>query len=285
MKTECYFCHQKTLQKLIKKFSPDEKTALDFVFSVHDLLGKSQDVMNPELATYIHRIAREQLSVADLYAEEKETANALLLSDKEFWRSFIDNQDDPFAAAAKLAVVGNIIDYGAHSLKGDLLEQIKSLYENPLRVNETAELKEALSKASSVLYLGDNAGEVFFDKLFIQTIKHPNMTFATRGVPVINDITQQDAYAMGIDQYCKVIDNGYDAPSTLLEHCSESFLEAYHSADLIISKGQGNFEGLMGARHPNTYFMLIAKCAPIGELLGVESGSMIIRKGGDFEAF
>lgn len=278
MRSECYFCHQKTVHSLVQKFRPDEDTAGAFIFAIHDLLSQHQETPNPELATYIHRIAREKLNVGDLYADEKESANHLLLEDYSFWRSFIDGSGDPFATAARLAVIGNIIDYGAHSLKGDLVQQIQSLYENELKVNHIDALKAALEKASSVLYLGDNAGEVFFDKLFIETIQHPHLTFATRGYPVINDITRHDALLMGLDKSCHVIDNGTDAPSTLLNWCSEDFLEAYHSADLIISKGQGNFEGLMDEKHPNTFFMLIAKCRPIAHLLGVEKGDMVLLK-------
>lgn len=278
MKPECYFCHIKTVEKLVAKFSPKEAQAQEFIFAIHSLLENHKTTINPELATYIHRLAKEKLNVEDLYAEEKSAANHLLYSDYAFWRSFIDESSDAFAVAAKLAVVGNIIDYGAHSLKGDLIEQIKNLYAQPLRVDKTRALGEAIAAAKSVLYLGDNAGEIVFDKLFIETIKHPNLTFVTRGAPVINDITKEDALALDFGDICRVIDNGYDAPSTLLDYCSQEFLEAYRNADLIISKGQGNFEGLMHENHPNTYFMLIAKCQPMAEMLGVEKNNMVITK-------
>ena len=278
MKSECYFCHIKTVEKLINKFKPQEDQAEDFIFAIHSLLENNKETINPELATYIHRLAKDKLQVDDLYAEEKLAANRLLESDYPYWRSFVNESTDPFAVAAKLAVVGNIIDYGAHSLQGDLVAQIKALNTQALSVDKTAALKEALSVAQSVLYLGDNAGEIVFDKLFIETINHPNLTFVTRGAPVINDVTVEDALALGFGDICKVIDNGYDAPSTLLDFCSEDFLYAYNHADLIISKGQGNFEGLMHENHPNTYFMLIAKCRPMAEMLGVKKNNMVITK-------
>lgn len=278
MRAECYFCHTKTIQELIKKFRPDKKIAEDFIFSIHKLLGENRDMINPKLATEIHRIARDKLNNQDLYASEKDLANKTLLDDHVFWQSFIDNSENPFSTAVKLAVVGNIIDYGAHSLNGDLIEQITSLFSIPLKLDRTMELNTAINTAHSILYLGDNAGEVFFDRLLIEKINHPDLTYVTRGKPVINDITIDDALQVGIDNVCKLISNGYDAPSTLLEYCSDEFIEAYNSADLIISKGQGNFEGLMNENHPNTYFLLIAKCQPMAELLNVDKNDLLVTK-------
>lgn len=276
MNIECYFCHQKTVQKLVEKFNPSPEVAEEFVYAVHQLLGDKRTVNNPELACHIHRAARTILQVDDLYAEEKLKANQLLLSQYDYWRALIDRSEDPFAVAAKLAVIGNIIDYGAHSVGADIVVQIQDLLKSDLAIDHTAALKTALAKAEKVVYLGDNAGEIFFDRLFLETIKHPNVYFVTRGYPVINDITRADARMMELERWTTVIDNGSDAPSTLLKSCSEEFLEVYRNADLIISKGQGNFEGLMNEKHPNTFFMLIAKCEPIARMLDVEVKSKII---------
>ncbi len=258
------------------KFNPSKCVAEDFIFSVHELLGDNRNLINPKLATDIHRIAKQKLNASDLYANEKLSANNLLLTDFEYWRNYIDNSNNPFYTAIKLAVAGNIIDYGAHSVNGDIKGQIKSLLNTPFAIDKSGEFKEAVHKAKRILYLGDNAGEVFFDRLLLETIKHPNVTFVTRGAPVINDITLADAQQVGIDKMCEVIHNGYDAPSTLLEFCSDEFLEAYSNADLIISKGQGNFEGLMNEKHPNTFFLLMAKCEPMAEMLGCAKNDLIV---------
>lgn len=278
MKVDCYFCHIKTIQKLIEKFKPENDLAEDFVFAVHEFLYANRDMINPQLARCIHRIAKEKLKVNDLYAKEKYSTNMSLLRDYSLWQSYIDISSNPLFTATKLAVVGNIIDYGAHSLDGDLTKQINSLLSNSLKINQTEELKQAIKKANSILYIGDNAGEIIFDKLFIETINHPNVTFATRGYPVINDVTIEDAELVGVDKICKVISNGFDAPSTLLEFCSDEFMETYTNADLIISKGQGNFEGLMNENHPNTFFLLIAKCMPVAELLKCNKYDMVVTK-------
>ena len=278
MRQECYFCINKTVEKLIQKFNPSAEIAEEFVFSVNKLLGNEWDTTNPYLATKIHRLAREKLNIHDLYREEKFQANQLLLEHYYEWKSLVATSQNPFQMAAKLAVIGNIIDYGAHSVNEDILTQIKSLTSNELAVDNTSELFDRIKSADSILYLGDNAGEIVFDKLFIETMAHPNVTFAVRGHPVINDITMDDVKQVGIDKLCKIITNGYDAPSTLLEHCSDEFMQAFNSADLIISKGQGNFEGLMNEKRDNLFFMLMAKCNPIATMLGVKKGDMLVRK-------
>ena len=276
MRPECYFCHIKTVQSLVNKFNPPSDVAEEFIFSIHDLLSNNKDTINPKLATYIHRTAKEKLKVNDLYANEKLDANELLMADYNYWRNYIDTSEKPFSTAVRLSVAGNIIDYGAHSLSGDLKEQIVELLQKPLAIDKSDKLESAIRKAKSILYLGDNAGEVFFDKLLLETMKHPNVTFVTRGAPVINDITIDDAKQVGIDKLCKIITNGFDAPSTLLEFCSTEFLEVYNKADLIISKGQGNFEGLMNENHTNTFFLLMAKCNPMAEMLGCNKNDMIV---------
>lgn len=278
MRADCYYCHIKTIQNLIEKFNPKNGLAEDFIFSIHELLSKNRESNNPKLATDIHRIAKLKLNIKDLYEHEKFNSNKALLNDYSFWQDYINNCNNPFHSSLRLAVIGNIIDYGAHSLNGNLIDQINSLLTNPLKIDKSIELQSAIDKAKCILYLGDNAGEIVFDKLFLETINHPNVTFATRGYPVINDVTLDDAKQVGMHNICHVTSNGYDAPSTLIEFCSEEFKEMYNNADLIISKGQGNFEGLMNEKHPNTFFLLIAKCNPIAELLGCNKNDMIVTK-------
>lgn len=276
MRHECYFCHIRTLEKLIDKFRPDETVAQNFIFSVHKLIESNRELSNPELATHIHRMARIHLKNTNLYAEEKLKANEILLKEYPYWKSIVNESENPFFTAAKLSVIGNIIDYGAQSVHDDISGQIDSFFQKKLEIDMTAELKNEISKAKNILYLGDNCGEIVFDKLFIETMKHQNITFAVRGEPIINDATREDADQVGIDKVCRVISNGFDAPSTLIEFCSDQFAQAYNNADLIISKGQGNFEGLMDNSHPNTFFLLIAKCDPIAKLLGVNKNDMVV---------
>ncbi|MBN1927030.1 MAG: DUF89 family protein [Prolixibacteraceae bacterium] len=277
MEEECFNCHIKTVEKLIEKFSTPNKKASVLIAEAKSFLEKNQGMSNPFLATHVQRIARRHLNMDDLYLKEKQLTNLILLKTYDYWKDLIYKNTSPVQAAAKLAVIGNIIDYGAHSVPGELEPFIEEKLHQPFHIDDSEHLESDIKQAKNVLYLGDNAGEIVFDKLFIETLQHPGITFVVRGRPVLNDITLEDAKQVGIDKLCKVIANGYDAPSTLVPYCSFEFKQAWNLSDLVISKGQGNFEGLMDEKK-NIYFLLMAKCNPIADLTGTKKGAMIIKR-------
>ena len=278
MRHECYDCHIRTVSTLIDKFRPDPFTAEGFEKEIRELLDRHPDAETPYLATLLHRRAKEVMKVENLYEEEKHQATDLLLARYGYWKEMVESREDPFRTAAMLAVTGNIIDYGAHSTPKDIDAVIHELLDRSLARDDTEELKRSVGNARSILYLGDNAGEVVFDRLFIETMGHPGVTFVVRGAPVINDVTLEDAHRAGMHRVCRVIENGFDAPSTLLPHCSGQVRKAFTEADLVISKGQGNFEGLMHEKRPNLFFLLMAKCDPMANLLGAQKGDLVITK-------
>lgn len=278
MREECYFCISKTVERILDKNSLNALDANDFLYHLHQVVGNNWNKPMPYLATQIHRTARKKLNNQNIYAWEKKQANQLLLKKYSFWKNWVNKNSNPMHAAAKLAVVGNIIDYGAHALEDDIEKQINHLLTLPLAIDHTQALFNKISEAKNILYLGDNAGEIVFDKLFIETMNHPNVTFAVRGANVINDVTLNDAIDVGMIKHCKVISNGYDAPSTILPKCSPEFNNIFNRADLIISKGQGNFEGLLQNKHPHLFFMLMAKCHTMANMLGVKKGDLVIKK-------
>jgi uncharacterized protein with ATP-grasp and redox domains len=275
MREECHLCVNKTVEKLINKFDVDEKGVDLFKVGSAEIINNEYD--NPYLATQIYRLARHVFNNDNLYEEEKVSANQLLLNSYNYYEKLVETDNDPFRKAAILAVAGNVIDYGAHSVPDNIEKQISKLLYKELAIDDSFELQQEIQKAGSVLYLGDNAGEIVFDKLFIETMKHPNVTYVVRDKPVINDVTFDDIEQTQLNKVCKVISNGYDAPSTLLEYCSSEFLHAYSTADLIISKGQGNFEGLMNSNNPKIFFLLMAKCNTMAEMLGVKKGEMVVK--------
>lgn len=278
MRRECYYCHTKTVDKILSKHKPLLNKAEKFRASVENYLQHNWYLSNPVIATHIHRMGREQLENSDLYRKEKRDANKLLMGKYDYWKAKVTNSKNPFHTAAKLAVIGNIIDYGAHAVPDKIEEFIEEMLLKPLAFDDSAMLEEKVRKAKSILYLGDNAGEIVFDKLFIETMQHPDVTFAVRNEAVINDVTRNEARQVEMTKVCKVISNGYDAPSTLLELCSPNFLRTYEKADLVISKGQGNFEGLMDEKRSDLFFLFMAKCQPIADMVQVERGSMLIKQ-------
>lgn len=278
MKYNCDACHLKTVRKLIEKFHPSEEVCKEIYATVNTYLDPQNQDSNPKVSQKVHRLIRESLGIEDLFVEEKFQANKVFLDQYDRWKRYILQSDNPQRTAIKLAVIGNIIDYGAHRARKDVEQQVDEWLDSPLAIDHCDALLEEVDKASKILYLGDNAGEIFFDRLLIEALAPEKTTFVTRGRAVINDVTYKEAEQIGMPKVCNVISNGSDAPSTLLDECSEDFLHAYHDADLIISKGQGNLEGLMHEKHPNTFFLFIAKCEPIAHFADAKVDDLIVKR-------
>ncbi|MCL3781180.1 DUF89 family protein [Prolixibacteraceae bacterium JC049] len=273
---ECKVCQRKTIDGLIKRFQPDDELKKQFVLKANAIIDEG-DGNSPLLATQLQRLAKKSFNCEDIYSNEKQHANELLFSNYDYWKSNIGLGRDSFHRAVKMAVSGNIIDYGAHSVPDDILAHVKELHQREFAIDHSERLYTDISNAKSILYLGDNAGEIVFDRLLIETMNQSNVTFAVRGEAVINDVTMLDASQVKMEEVCTVIDNGFDAPSTILEACSSEFQKIFNEADLIISKGQGNFEGLMNNDQKNICFMLMAKCDLIARKLGVKKGDMVVK--------
>ncbi len=173
---------------------------------------------------------------------------------------------EPFTVALKYAIAGNLIDYGLeHPVSiEEQNAQIDAIANTAFSIDDSDALLSALKNAKSMLYLGDNAGEIVFDKLLIEQIRlrfsQLDLAFVVKGSPVLNDVTRADADEVGMQEFARVIDNGDASPGTVLSRTSESFQKAFAEADVILSKGQGNFESLSGVEKENLFFLFTAKC-------------------------
>lgn len=274
----CFFCFARAFERLIEKenLSPIEKKCF-----ASDMFGLFNEVKHdfsiPMISRELHVLLKQYSDNPDPYQEAKKQSNDLVLGMCADLKNIVFQSANQFETALRLAIAGNIIDYGIGN-HFDLQGTIDKVLSSDFAIDDSIELKQALSKAKTVLYLGDNCGEMVFDKLFIETMMHPNLIYAVRGAPVINDATLEDAKYVGMDIVADVISNGYDAPSTILEHCSAEFNEVFNRADVIISKGQGNLEGLLGKTDKEIYFLLMVKCEVIADALGVKKGDFIVRK-------
>ena len=148
-----------------------------------------------------------------------------------------------------------------------------------MAIDDSQLLRRELKRARSVFYLGDNCGEIVLDKLFLSCLDVPVKYFAVRGGPVINDATYQDARMVEMRDVAKVVTTGDNAPGAVWESTSEEFKDVFLNADVIISKGQGNLEGLMDVPHQNIYFLLVTKCDLIAGRMGTKKGEFIVIKG------
>lgn len=238
---------------------------------------------SPLFARELHSILRNYTGNSDPYKQEKKKYNDLALGMLPDMESLVRRSDDHFNTALRLSIAGNIIDFAVNdtfNLQATLDRVLKSQF----AIDDSELLKKALGKAGSVLYLGDNAGEIVFDKLFIKTIGHPGLVYAVRGAPVINDATIEDAEYVGMSEVAKVISNGFDAPSTVVSESSDEFRRFFSEADLIISKGQGNLEGLMHLKDKRIFFLLMVKCNVMAEFLKVEKDSFVVFNPAGFDS-
>lgn len=226
------------------------------------------------LGKSMHRTIRNVLNNPDPYREIKKESNATLMDYYPVFKHEVLTDADPFQLALRMALAGNIIDFGPNH-RFDWKKTMDRARSTHPAIDHSAHLKEALKNTETLLYIGDNAGEIVMDRILLETIDHSNTFFAVRGSPIINDITIQDATDVGIDKIATIISNGDDAPGILLDSASAEFREIFERADLIISKGQGNFEGLVGCGK-NIYYLLIAKCDHVAEFLDVKKGDFIL---------
>lgn len=230
----------------------------------------------PALGKEMHGIIRQVLNDPDPYKELKRKFNSLMLDYYPMLKKKVDNSPNPFNLALRLAIAGNVIDFGPNN-SFDVKDTLKKSEHVKIAAEQIQELEKSIREAKILLYLGDNAGEIVLDKLFLETIEHPNVYFAVRGGPIINDITMEDAEQIGIDNIAPIISNGDDAPGTILENVSTQFLHIFNEADLIIAKGQGNYESLNGL-DKNIFFLFMAKCDHVANHIGVNKGDFVVKK-------
>ncbi|MGC1389995.1 MAG: ARMT1-like domain-containing protein [Bacteroidales bacterium] len=272
----CFFCFVRAFEKLLEKENISNKAKSFFTHDMLSLYQKNQDKLtSPEFARELHILLRGYSHNNDPYKEAKKKYNDLALKMWPDLNKLILRSKDPFDTALRLAIAGNIIDFAANE-KFNLQETIDRVMISEFAIDHSTELKRRLEKGRTVLYLGDNAGEIVFDKLFIKTIIHPEVIYVVRGAPIINDATMEDAEYVGMSNIARVISNEYDAPSTILHKSGKTLQNSFKEADLIISKGQGNLEGLVQLNDDRVFFLLMVKCDVMAEFLKVKKESFVV---------
>ena len=253
--------HEAVLKKVLHKLGDT-----DFSFSP------------PEMVQKVFEVVEAYCGKKDYYAVAKEKSNKYIMDMYDELSGMISNSADPFDTAMRLAIAGNIIDFGAKHDFSDKLIHVE--IEKVLASNEISSnlLKDEVKKAKKILYIGDNTGEIVFDKLFIEQLPIEKITYAVRGEAVLNDVLMEDAEMVGLTDMLPVISNGSALlPGTVLEQCSPEFRKLFFEADLIISKGQGNYETMSAIEH-NIIFLLMIKCPVIGRDIGYKTGSFVVKQ-------
>jgi len=238
----------------------------------------------PAMGHRIHRIMRDVSGQVDPYRAMKDRFNRAAMALYPALKARVAASAHRLETAVRLAMAGNVIDLAIYTDldESHVLDAVDQAVAEPFNGDIDA-FAGAVDHAKRILYLADNAGEIVFDRVLIEELPRTRVTVAVRGMPIINDATMADAQAVGLTERVEVIDNGADVPGTILRECSEAFRERFAAADLIIAKGQGNYETL-SETGKDIFFILKAKCPVIARDIGCQVGSLVLRRSRPTEA-
>jgi len=283
MKTflDCYPCFLRQALESARMAGADEQqqqAIMDGVLS--QLLAGDPGCTPPEIGYGVHSLVREITGCEDPYREAKTESTLVALSLVPEMEELLAEATDPLETAVKLAIAGNVIDFGPPdhpSGRQEIRAAVDEALQAPFALDDLARLRDKLEAAESVLYLGDNAGETVCDRLFIEYLAKPTR-YVVKGGPVLNDATRMDAQQAGVSDVAEIIDTSLQAPGVILDLCSTEFREAMADAEVVIAKGQANYETLSTFSGP-IFFLLKAKCPVIARDLGVPTGAVVCRAG------
>jgi len=278
MKTyfECYPCFLRQSIEAAKYAGGSEAQIYEVIKAVLYVLQDIDTELNPaEIACLVHRAIRKTLGVKDPYIAQKKESTKRALMLYPGYKKLYGSAND-FEKLIRLAIAGNILDYGVTGHFADLETTVNRVLSQPFAIYHGEKLHDLINSSSAILYLADNAGETVFDRLLIESFSVP-VTYVVKGKPILNDATIEDAIDAGLDKCSRVIDNGSDAPGTVIGSCSESFRAEFESAEVVIAKGQANYESLSNAGK-HVFCLLQAKCQVIAQDIGVPLNSIVLRQ-------
>lgn len=275
---ECIPCMLTQAINTTRMVTEDEETLLKVVREVIECIKESDlDLPPATFSTPAYRIAERITGVGDPYKEIKKRYNDLALKMSTEAKRIIDKSKDRLHTAFKLSVVGNIIDLGiGHPF--NLEETTAEILKSGFAIDHFQKFKEDLQSSKKILFVGDNAGEIVFDKLLVEELRDYYLTYAVRGGAIINDATLEDALYVGMDKVAKkIITTGTNAVGAPLDEVSKEFRQAFEEADIVIAKGHANYETLVDGPR-KCFFILKAKCSVVGKHLGGKKGDMVLVK-------
>ncbi len=277
MKTflDCLPCMMSQALRAGRMATDDEKKIKELLDSVGAMM-KDIPLENtpPETGDIIYKEVRKITGVADPYKKIKESNIQEAISLYPELKEIIRESDNKLLTAIRIAIAGNVIDLGVGK-EFNIVEDIRKILKQEFAIFNFNEFVKHLEKANSILYIGDNAGESVFDKILIEELKKP-VTYVVRDIPVINDVTYEDAVASGIDKVAEIISSGSSAPAVIPELCDENFMEKFNADDMVISKGQGNYEGLSNVER-SVFFLLKVKCHVIANDLNIKENDIVLK--------
>lgn len=275
----CLECMLRQVTRLLNRFQVEDRPRVyRDVFLEMARIDYNESA--PVMWGNVWRIVREAIGTEDPYQETRRMYDGLLTLEAERFRDRIRADGNPFLYAVKLAIAGNLIDFtAAEPDREAVLRTMREAESMTLVRDETALLLERIRQAKILTVIGDNCGEIVPDRLLIEECRRVNpllqVFYAVKGSAVVNDVTEREAYEVHMDDVAEIVSNGDGAAGTVLDRVSQEFLKIYRESDVVIAKGQGNYESLSEENGRETFCLLMAKCPHLAESFGVPPGSSL----------
>lgn len=278
----CITCNVKQAIKIMELLEVERDTKEVMMREVLNYLSNADySKCNPEVIAGTWDIIVKHIQNDNPYGDIKKYYNTEVEKIVEEIEKTIDISENNFDRMLKIAISGNLIDFAAkHRFDVKMLkEQIVNIENVNLAIDDSKGLYDRLKDAKSLMYLGDNCGEICLDKLFIKYIKKefPNIKvyFGVRGKNIVNDVTLEDAEMVDMEEVAEIVENGDGSLGTVINRVSREFREKFYQCDIVIAKGQGNYESLSEIDRTNIFHLFMSKCKPVSSALGVKPMSIV----------
>jgi hypothetical protein len=278
---ECVGCIINQSVKVADAIAADKDLTTTLVQTVEGMSQEfSFELSPPEVASNVYEKMALLAEKEDLYVEVKDLSTQKACSFIPFLKEKLQNSDNKLLTATKIAVAGNVIDLAA-AVEFDLEEELEKIFDTEFSHNDFEALTQELAVAKNVTILGDNVGEHIFDYMFIEVLQefYPDVHFSymVRGNPIINDVTMKEAREAGFDKLCELIDSGVNTPGFAYSRANPYAQKVFDEADLVVSKGMGNYECLSPSHRDNICFLLKVKCDVVANSLGQNVGDIVCK--------
>ena len=280
---ECGACFLRQAREAMDLATDDEDLKIEINNEIFKFLATTfkKGTNSNKTGSYIHNLIKNRTNCPDPYINEKKLGNEIALKYLPLAKNIL-KENDTLENRVKIAIVGNILDFGAFELGDDIEKFIKDALGKDLAVKDIKPFEYSLQKYDKLLYLVDNTGEIVFDKLLLSKIKEYDIdiTIAVKSKPILNDACMEDAINTGLDKFGEIVEIGAGTVGYVDSEISEEFREIFNQHKFIISKGMGNYEGLteIDLSNKDVYFLLCAKCTTIAKDIGVNLHDMLLFK-------
>ena len=278
--SECYLCIFSQALKISKRMKLSEQKTSEILRGVGKILSKYDlNVTPPEIAKEVYEFISKISKVKDPYLNEKKEAINEALKFKKILQKRIQKSKNPLFDACRVAVSGNVIDLGVNQ-EYDLQKEIKNIFELNFKYNDFDKFQSELNNAKSIVYLADNAGENVFDEILIEVLKNyvDTIYYFVRGKPIINDVTKEDLAGLEIEKLAEIIDTGVSTPGFNLKFANKLSKKLFYEADMVISKGMGNFECLYNECKRSVFYLFKVKCEVVAREVKANIGEYVFLK-------